>query len=142
LRLSDVQNLEWNNVDEEVLDFRQKKTKGYEYLPLSQTALQLLRNSHTNILNLNNGKIFKLPTGQVIGHHLNNWSKKAEIKKHITFHSSRHTFATLTLTYGADLFTVSKLLGHTDIRHTQIYAKVVNESKLRAVNSLPELQVI
>lgn len=142
LRLSDVRNLEWNNVEGKVLDFRQKKTKGYEYLPLSQTALQLLKNNDTNILNLNDGKIFKLPTNQVICYHLNNWSKKAEITKHISFHSSRHTFATLTLTHGADLFTVSKLLGHTDIRHTQIYAKVVNESKLRAVNSLPELRVV
>lgn len=47
------------------------------------------------------------------------------------------TFATLT--YGADLYTVSKLLGHTNIRTTQIYAKIVDESKRKAVNLIPKL---
>lgn len=52
----------------------------------------------------------------------------------MTFHTSRHTFATMMLTLGADLYTVSKLLGHTSVRMTQVYAKIINQKKDEAVN--------
>lgn len=52
----------------------------------------------------------------------------------ITFHAGRHTFATMMLTLGADLYTVSKLLGHTSVRMTQVYAKIINQKKDEAVN--------
>jgi len=142
LRLSDIMNLEWSNIEGSNLDFKQKKTKNYEYLPLSPTALSLLHFNNSKIINLNEGKVFKLPTNQVVNSHIEKWIKKAGISKHITYHNSRHTFATLTLSSGIDLYTVSKLLGHTDIKHTQIYAKVINENKQKAVNSLPELSVV
>ena len=50
------------------------------------------------------------------------------------FHTIRHTFATMMLTLGADLYTVSKLLGHTSVRMTQVYAKIINQKKDEAVN--------
>ena len=50
------------------------------------------------------------------------------------FHTARHTFATMMLTLGADLYTVSKLLGHTSVKMTQVYAKIVNKKKDDAVN--------
>ena len=52
----------------------------------------------------------------------------------ISFHTARHTFATMMLTLGADLYTVSKLLGHTSVRMTQVYAKIINQKKDEAVN--------
>lgn len=53
------------------------------------------------------------------------------------FHVSRHTHATMMITLGADLYTVSKLLGHTNIQVTQIYAKIVDESKKKAIDLIP-----
>ena len=52
----------------------------------------------------------------------------------ITFHTSRHSFATMMLTLGADLYTVSKLLGHSSVKHTQIYARIIDRKKDEAVN--------
>ena len=57
----------------------------------------------------------------------------------ITFHLARHTHATMMLTLGVDLYTVSKLLGHTNIQTTQIYAKLVDESKKKALDLIPNL---
>lgn len=52
----------------------------------------------------------------------------------LLMHCARHTFATMMLTLGADLYTVSKLLGHTSVKMTQVYAKIVNKKKDDAVN--------
>ena len=55
------------------------------------------------------------------------------------FHTARHTHATMMLTLGVDLYTVSKLLGHTNIQTTQIYAKLVDESKKKAIDLIPNI---
>ena len=72
---------------------------------------------------------------------LKSWTKNAGINKNLTSHIARHTFATLALSSGADLYTVSKLLGHKDITTTQIYAKIIDKKKEEAVDMLPPLQV-
>ncbi|MBK7489711.1 MAG: tyrosine-type recombinase/integrase [Bacteroidales bacterium] len=56
--------------------------------------------------------------------------------KTITFHCARHTYATLQLTLGTDIYTVSKLLGHKDLKTTQIYAKIIDERKKEAANKI------
>nr|WP_302315603.1 tyrosine-type recombinase/integrase [Bacteroides caecimuris] len=57
----------------------------------------------------------------------------------ITFHVARHTHATMMLTLGADLYTVSKLLGHKNIATTQIYARIVDKKKEEAIKLIPNL---
>lgn len=65
---------------------------------------------------------------------LGEWMQKAGIQKHITYHCSRHTAATMLLTLGADLYTVSKILGHRSIRMTEVYAKIVDKKKIETMN--------
>lgn len=141
LRLSDIEALTWGQIrpqnDNTIqIELTQIKTKGKLYLPLSKNALKYLpeRKSAPN-----SAKVFDLPSRAAISKALTNLTKRAQIDKRVTFHVARHTFATLDLAFGADLYTVSKLLGHTDIKTTQIYAKIVDENKRKAVDLIPEL---
>jgi site-specific recombinase XerD len=87
--------------------------------------------------------VFNIPDkSHINGDKMKSWLKAAKIKKRITFHCSRHTFATSLLTAGVDLFTVSKLLGHKSISSTAIYAKIVDQKKNDAVNALQRLEAI
>ena len=63
---------------------------------------------------------------------LKDWINSVGIKKNIHFHCFRHTFATLSLAHGTDIYTVSKMLGHKNVSTTQRYAKVVNALKREA----------
>ena len=78
--------------------------------------------------------MFDLPSTTHINILLKPWAKAAGIDKRFSFHTARHTFATMMLTLGADLYTTSKLLGHTDVKMTQVYANIINRKKDEAVN--------
>ena len=68
--------------------------------------------------------------------HLFQWIGAAGITKDITFHCFRHTYAILQLANGTDIYTVSKLLGHKELKTTQIYAKVIDKMKREAVDKI------
>ena len=136
LRISDIRALKWEQLKNGRLHFRQQKTNGREYLPLSNQAKKLLGEQGTA-----DEDVFSLPSLATIERTLKDWTEAAEIDKHVTFHVSRHTFATLALTHGVDIYTVSKLLGHKDIQTTQIYARIIDKKKEEAVNQLPELEI-
>ena len=70
------------------------------------------------------------------GYPLKAWIKKAGIQKHITFHLARHTYATLQIAAGTDIFTVSKMLTHKNVATTQIYAELVSEKKRETVDKI------
>ncbi|HIC8809581.1 site-specific integrase [Elizabethkingia anophelis] len=132
LRHSDIQKLRWKEVSVDnnmiKLHFTQKKTKGVEYTPISQQAFQLC-----GVPGQAEQLVFEdLPNPSWISRPLKLWVEKAGIKKNITFHCFRHTFATLQLSNGTDIYTVSKMLGHTNVKTTQIYAKVVDDKKTKA----------
>lgn len=140
LRISDVERLTWGNLmhDGEEVKARiiVKKTRRQLELPLSATALAFMpeRGDAKDC-----DQVFTLPTLATIDLALHRWAKAAGIKKCVTFHVARHTFATMGLKAGQDIATVSELLGHKSIKTTQIYAKVVGENKTKAVNAIGAL---
>ncbi|WKL43003.1 site-specific integrase [Flavobacterium sp. ZE23DGlu08] len=138
LRRSDIQKLIWGEVQHVkgsgyLIRFKQKKTGGSETLPITEQAFNLLGERKEP-----KDAVFTLiqATNQRENRHLTKWILDAGISKKITFHCFRHTFATLQLSMGTDIYTVSKMLGHKDLNTTQIYAKIIDETKRTASNRI------
>ena len=143
LRMCDARRLKWASIKKtsdgnKQIEILQQKTGEPVYIPLSDNALQWLPSRGKKGDSEN---VFNLPHVSTIEKWLGHWSEEAGVKKHLTYHVSRHTFATLTLAYGADLYTVSKLMGHSNVQTTQIYAKIVDENKRKAVNLIPDINL-
>lgn len=133
LRLSDLQSLRWTDISDNCIVKRQQKTETTVRIPLTENALAWLPKREGDEL------VFHLPSRILYREALTRWVKAAGIRKNITPHSARHTFATLLVSCGADLFVVSKLMGHTSIASTQVYAAIVDKQKEAAVNLIPKL---
>lgn len=140
LRFSDVKRLQWHNLQTDsrgdtIAEVIQQKTGSRLYLPISDEAKKQLPCNETR-----EGLVYKhLPDASYTNKLLKRWSRQAGLRKPVTFHVARHTFATLSLTYGAELYTISKLLGHSSIRITQIYADIISEKKRKAVDAIPSI---
>jgi integrase len=137
LRWSDIHKLVWSEVQHSAengyyIRFRQKKTKGAETLPIPDQAYELMGEPRDR-----DEKVFKgLKYSAWHNLKLQPWMTRAGISKKITFHCARHTYATLQLTMGTDIFTVSKMLGHKDLKTTQVYAKIIDDKKVAAANRI------
>jgi integrase len=159
LRWSDVSPLRWNeiiikeieNEERYFIYFEQEKTEGIEYLPLSDNAIDIIKERKQEaeteekspyvFPNLKDGQGTKKNYNRT-QRALRKWALAAGFEKgKLHFHSGRHTFATNVLesSVDGDLYTVSKLLGHKDIKSTQIYAKVRDKRKFDAVKALPKI---
>lgn len=141
LRWSDINTMIWSEVRDEgdlfKINFRQEKTSGVEYLYISQQARELLGERQDP-----RDRVFRgLKYGVTFNTEIVRWCNRAGIPKHITFHSARHTNAVLLLENGADIYTISKRLGHRELRTTQIYAKIVDSKMKEASEIIPELNI-
>ncbi len=136
IRHCDIQKLKWSEIEEfnggYRLNFTQQKTKGVEYMPISEQAIELCGDRQDEDMLVFEG----LPNPSWINRPVKKWVEAAGIKKHITFHCFRHSYATLQLAGGTDIYTVSKMLGHTNVKTTQIYAKIVDEKKEKATETI------
>ena len=137
LRFSDIKNLVWSELEYiegngYFIKFKQQKTKGIEMMPISEQAYNLMgdRKEPTD-------KVFQgLTYSAYENKHLSKWIGLSGITKDITFHCFRHTFATLQLSKGTDIYTVSKMLGHRELKTTQIYAKIIDQTKREAADKI------
>lgn len=148
IRFCDVIELKYSDVDysNKLLIFEQAKTKGHSassgvIIPLNDGLLSLIGSQPVN----NEGEpvdriVFNLPSHTMCLKALQRWVKRAGINKHITWHCARHSFAVNILNNGANIKTVSSLLGHSGLRHTEKYTRAVDGLKKAAIDSLPELK--
>lgn len=125
LRWSDIQKLKWQDVflsdGVNRITFNHKKSRKLQYLDLPKDAIKLMGEPEAPETRVFKGLKYSTYTNVAILQ----WMLRAGITKHITFHCARHTFAVRLLTNGADIYTVSKLLGHSELKTTQIYADII-----------------
>ncbi|HEY1056451.1 MAG TPA: site-specific integrase, partial [Emticicia sp.] len=155
LRISDLLLLQWKNVDSGIITLRIEKTQAQLSIKVPQKAMEILEFYRTNYKQSDNDFIFpilknidlssKVSKVKAISSatayankNLRLIAKKAEINKRITFHTSRHTFATRALKKGIPITHVSKLMGHAQLRETMGYAKIVNEDLDKAMEVFDE----
>lgn len=163
LRWSDANQLRWDEIIVKDIDgkqtyfihFEQEKTEKVEFLPLAEQAIQIIKarrkkaekdkeNSEYVFASIRESSQKSGKCRQRVGRTLKKWATLAGLdasKMH--YHASRHSFATnlLECSTEADIYTVSKLLGHKSIVTTQIYAHVRDQRKAAAVNALPTLNL-
>jgi integrase len=149
LRQSDVMNLRWENLDLEKKQLKiipiktsnrkrnSKKAEGKTLnIQLTESAINLLKKIERN--NTSDLVFFNLPKRQIQGKHLRVWGLQLELKKHLHFHLSRHSFATIGITHGIDVYDMQKLLLHSKIEQTQRYAQIVKERQTEEVKKFPK----
>ena len=118
----------------EYINLKMAKTKHSVIVPLSDEAKKWLPEPKGRDV-----PFFTLPMPSTISLVLKHWMEKAGIDKHITFHCARHSFATMMLTLGTDIYTTSKLLGHNHVATTEIYAKVIDKKKVESMTNLDKM---
>jgi len=142
LRISDLQTLEWRMIERETRTIRkiQYKTKQAVTIPIADDAWKLIDDGR-----IHDGAERVFPklkdTSGDTDRLLRKWAKGAGIDKWIAWHAARRTFGTMALRSGADLATVSKLLGHTSIAYTQRYLRVDSESVRSAIANMPSIDL-
>lgn len=134
LRISDILKLKWEDIEQLsdgglAIRLRSQKTQTEAVLPISDEAISLCGDKNT-------GYIFKGMNRSMIQEPLKEWLKEAGIKKHITFHSYRRTFATLQATAGTDIVTIASIMTHKSISTPQPYTKTVDTNKCKASSKI------
>ncbi len=142
LRYSDMKSLRWSEIHTAAdgktrfIEHSQVKTKKVVTIPLSDEAIRWMPQQKDGIDQVFHELSITATTVEEV---LQEWMKECKIDKHITYHCSRHTAATTLLTLGANLYVVSKILGHSSIQMTEVYAKIVDQKKVETMNLVNNL---
>ena len=139
LRLSDIETLKWSNIQKHnnvyMLIKTQVKTGNEVRIPLCKQALEIVAKVQDKKLSKGEN-IFAMYSRTTTANDLKEWVKRAEINKHITFHVSRISFVTLSIAAGVNIYVVSKLCGHSNVKTTQIYARMIDRTYIDAIELL------
>jgi len=143
LRISDIKSLRWGDIVRSpslMIMKRQQKTQTVVGVPVNDTAWQIIDDKKPHD---STEPVFpKLSSSKTSAtQYFRMWAAKAGISKKIGWHTARHTFATLALEGGANLYTVQRMLGHANISTTEVYAKATDKLKREAVEGLPVLDL-
>ena len=137
LRISDIETLDWSDIrgsgEKAKIVKRQVKTGRDVEIPINELTQTYLGEPQSS------GPVFKMMSRSVVASDLKQWAKAAGINKHLTFHVSRHTFATQSIAAGVEIYTVSKLCGHSSVRTTQIYAHMMDSTLRDGIDRLTAL---
>ncbi|KIT51282.1 integrase [Vibrio parahaemolyticus EN9701121] len=144
MRWCDIHRLTWSEVEtfnnHKRIIFDQAKlsqgdAKSLQYLDIPKSAESLLGSPKAS-----HERVFKgLKYSSYINVELLRWALAAGISKHVTFHAGRHTFAVIQLSRGIDIYAVSKLLGHSELKTTEIYADIIEQRRMEAMLTFPDI---
>ncbi|EGR2912423.1 site-specific integrase [Vibrio parahaemolyticus] len=144
MRWCDIHRLTWSEIEtfnnHKRIIFDQVKlshgdAKSLQYLDLPKFAESLL-----GPVKAAHERVFKgLKYSSYMNVELLRWSLAAGISKHVTFHAGRHTFAVIQLSRGIDIYAVSKLLGHSELKTTEIYADIIEQRRMEAMLTFPDI---
>ncbi|EEW3249758.1 site-specific integrase [Vibrio vulnificus] len=144
MRWCDIHRLTWSEIEtfnnHKRIIFDQVKlshgdAKSLQYLDLPKFAESLL-----GPVKAAHERVFKgLKYSSYINVELLRWALAAGISKHVTFHAGRHTFAVIQLSRGIDIYAVSKLLGHSELKTTEIYADIIEQRRMEAMLTFPDI---
>jgi len=144
MRWCDIHRLTWSEVEtfnnHKRIIFDQAKlshgdAKSLQYLDIPKSAESLL-----GPVKAAHERVFKgLKYSSYINVELLRWALAAGISKHVTFHAGRHTFAVIQLSRGIDIYAVSKLLGHSELKTTEIYADIIEQRRMEAMLTFPDI---
>ena len=136
LRISDIRTLEWKHICEApdgkpCIRKRIEKTNTEETIFISEQALAYCGERKES------GLIFEGLRPGIIDYAVKKWVEAAGIQKKISFHCFRHTYATLLVTQGVDIYTVSRQMTHTNVKTTQVYLHMVDKKgRIAAENTV------
>ncbi|GAB6275587.1 MAG: hypothetical protein SAMD01599839_01270 [Rectinema sp.] len=140
LRLGDLKNLAWGDITREpepAIEKKQNKTQGIVSVPLSPSAWALINDKQ---IHRNDELVFPRMTATKcvnVYTPLIEWRKRAGITRAFGWHAGRHSFAMMTLEASGDIYAVSRLLGHSDVKITSVYLRLTDPRKKEIIASLP-----
>ena len=142
LRISDIERLKWSDIQQACDDnwfviINQKKTSREVRCPLTPQAVDILN----SIKGRRRGLVFRMKSRPTVAKYLNSWAEEAGIGKKITFHTSRHTYATMLYEAGVELPTICKLCGHKSVsmtlRYTHFSDSLLTKNAIKLANYAP-----